>query len=74
MAGQHRSHLWAARLHDLRHFYAPMLLRANTHPKVVMERLGHSTIAVTLDIYSHSIPALRAQAATDFARLMREAP
>ena len=36
------------RLHDLRHFHASMLLRANTHPKVVMERLGHSTISVTL--------------------------
>lgn len=61
------------RLHDLRHFHASMLLRANTHPKVVMERLGHSTISVTLDTYSHSIPALQAEAATDFARLMQDA-
>ncbi len=59
------------RLHDLRHFHASMLLRANTHPKVVQERLGHATISVTLDTYSHSIPALQADAADDFARLMR---
>ena len=59
------------RLHDLRHFHASMLLRANTHPKVVQERLGHSTVSITLDVYSHSIPVLHAEAATDFARLMR---
>ena len=60
------------RLHDLRHAHASMLLRANTHPKIVQERLGHATISVTLDTYSHSIPALQSKAADDFARLMRE--
>ena len=58
------------RLHDLRHHHASMLLRANVHPKVVQERLGHSTIAVTLDIYSHSVPGLQAEAAETFSRLM----
>ena len=56
------------RLHDLRHFHASMLLRANTHPKVVRERLGHATISVTLDTYSHCVPALQPEAANDFAR------
>ena len=60
------------RLHDLRHFHASILLQANTHPKVVQERLGHATISITLDTYSHSIPALQAEAANDFARLMRD--
>ena len=59
------------RLHDLRHFHASILLRTNTHPKVVQERLGHSTIAVTLDTYSHSVPSLQEEAADNFAQAMR---
>jgi len=42
------------RLHDLRHTHATAKLKAKVHPKVVEERLGHSTIAVTLDIYSRN--------------------
>ena len=61
------------RLHDLRHFHASILLRANKHPKVVSERLGHASIGITLDVYSHSIPALQAEAANDFAEIMRDA-
>jgi integrase len=41
------------RFHDLRHSHATQLLLAGVHPKVAQERLGHSTIAVTLDLYSH---------------------
>ena len=59
------------RLHDLRHFHASVLLQANTNPKIVQERLGHATIAVTMDIYSHSIPSLQRDAALDFAKAMR---
>ena len=33
--------------------------RAGTHPKIIQERLGHSSIAATLDIYSHTVPGLR---------------
>lgn len=58
------------RLHDLRHTYATIALGAGTHPKVVAERLGHSTIAVTLDIYSHVIPALEEQEAARLTRLI----
>jgi integrase len=47
------------RLHDLRHTHATLALRAGIHPKVVSERLGHATIAITLDTYSHAIPALQ---------------
>ena len=40
-------------LHGLRHTWATLALRAGVHPKVVQERLGHSTIGVTLNTYSH---------------------
>lgn len=43
-------------LHGLRHCHATRLLRLGVHPKVVQERLGHSTIAMTLDTYSHVLP------------------
>lgn len=54
------------RLHDARHTHATLLLKHNVHPKVVQERLGHSTIATTLDIYSHIIPGLQDAAARQF--------
>jgi len=51
------------RVHDLRHTVASILLEAGTHPKIVQELLGHSTIRLTLDTYSHLTPALHRQAA-----------
>jgi integrase len=53
--------------HDLRHTWATLALKAGVHPKVVSDRLGHSTIAITLDIYSHVSPALDADAANTVA-------
>lgn len=47
------------RLYDLRHTHASLLLLAGVHPKVVSERLGHSTIQITLDTYSHVLPSLQ---------------
>jgi Phage integrase family len=44
------------RLHDLRHSYATILLAAGEHPKVVQETLGHSSVQLTLDTYSHLLP------------------
>jgi integrase len=41
------------RFHDLRHSHATQLLSAGVHPKIAQERLGHSTITTTIDIYSH---------------------
>ena len=49
--------------HSLRHSYASALLKAGEHPKVVQELLGHSTITVTLDPYSHVEPELKERAA-----------
>jgi hypothetical protein len=52
------------RLHDLRHSVASILLARGVHPKVVSELLGHATIALTLDTYSHVIPSLQQEAAS----------
>jgi len=54
------------RLHDLRHTHATMLLTAGVHPKVVQERLGHQTIAITMDLYSHVQPTTQRDAVTRF--------
>ncbi len=51
------------RFHDLRHGCASLLLAQGVHPRVVMEQLGHSTIALTMNVYSHVIPALQRDAA-----------
>lgn len=58
------------RLHDLRHTHATLALRANVHAKVVQERLGHASIALTLDTYSHAIPAMQDDAAAKVAALV----
>ena len=55
------------RLHDLRHTHATLLLSEGVHPKVVQERLGHSSIAVTLDVYSHVVDGLQEEAAEAMA-------
>ena len=49
--------------HSLRHTHASQLLNDGVHVKVVSERLGHSTISITLDIYAHTIPNMQADAA-----------
>ena len=66
-----RARVEGIRLHDLRHFHASVLLRANVHPKIVQERLGHSTIQITLDTYSHSVPSMQQEAALEFSEVMR---
>jgi integrase len=58
------------RLHDLRHTHATLALEAGVHPKVVQERLGHATIAITLDTCSHAIPAMQEDAAAKIAPLL----
>jgi integrase len=51
------------RFHDLRHGHASYLLRLGVHPKIVSERLGHSTVGITLDTYSHVMPGMPENAA-----------
>ena len=65
------SHMWASfstrlpriRFHDLRHAHATHMLSAGVHPKVASERLGHSKIGITLDLYSHVLPGMQEDAA-----------
>ncbi len=51
------------RFHDLRHAHATHLLSSGVHPKVASERLGHSTVGIMLDLYSHVLPNMQADAA-----------
>jgi integrase len=58
------------RFHDLRHTHATLALAAGVHPKVVSERLGHATVSITLDTYSHALPAMQEEAAERVAALV----
>jgi integrase len=68
-----RMGLTNTRLHDLRHFHATLLLQQGTNPKIVQERLGHSSFVITMDTYSHVAPGLQKQASQDFALAMKKA-
>jgi len=63
--------LKGVRLHDLRHAHATILLEQGVHPKIVQERLGHSSVSTTLDIYSHVVPGLQEAAARQFDEGMK---
>lgn len=75
------SHLWGKiakdaglkhiRLHDSRHSHATILLEQGVHPKIVQERLGHSSIDVTMDIYSHVTQTMQASAAKRFDEVIK---
>ena len=54
-----RTGLKNIRLHDARHSHASLMLKQGTHPKIVQERLGHASIQITLDTYSHVAPGLQ---------------
>lgn len=58
-----KSTLPRIRFHDLRHTHASQMLSAGIHPKIASERLGHSSIGITLDLYSHVMPGMQADAA-----------
>lgn len=57
-------------LHSLRHSYATLAISSGVNPRIVSARLGHSTVALTLDIYSHVLPQADAQAASQIAALL----
>jgi integrase len=54
------------RFHDLRHTHATLMLKQEVHPKIVQERLGHSSITITLDTYSHVLPNMQREAVKRF--------
>lgn len=59
--------------HSLRHLHSTLLLMAGIHPKIVQERLGHSRIDTTMDIYSHVIPGMQKPAAATMDQLLGSA-
>jgi len=58
------------RLHDLRHTHATLALSAGVPPKIISDRLGHSTVAFTQDVYIHAIPSMQSEAAAKVADLI----
>ena len=66
-----RTGLPRVRLHDLRHTAATLLLSRGMHPKIVSEMLGHTTVAITLDLYSHVTPTMQREAARAMDDLLR---
>lgn len=61
------------RFHDLRHTHATIMLKLGEHPKIVSERLGHSTIQMTLNLYSHVTPDMQKDASNRFEEAMNSA-
>ena len=59
------------RLHDARHTHASLMLKQGIHPKVVQERLGHSSIQMTIDTYSHVAPGIQEAAANRFDEILK---
>ena len=55
--------------HDLRHAHATLMLLQGVHPKVVSERLGHASVGITLDTYSHVLPSMQSEAVRAFDQL-----
>jgi len=61
------------RFHDLRHAHATLMLLQGVHPKIVSERLGHASIGITLDTYSHVLPSMQSEAVRAFDQLFTAA-
>ena len=61
------------RLHDLRHTMASLYLEQGVNPKTVAERLGHASVTITLDLYSHCLPGVQEAAAVQFDTAMEQA-
>jgi integrase len=59
-------------VHELRHSPAMILMVVGVHPKMVQERMGHSTIAMTMDIYSHVMPSMQQEVAEKIDDLFKQ--
>lgn len=62
------------RIHDMRHAHATIMLGQGVHPKIVSERLGHASVNITLDTYSHVLPGLQEAAAAQLDAAFAESP
>ena len=69
-----RAGLPDVRFHDLRHTCTTLLFTRGLHPKIVSEMLGHSSVAITLDVYSHVIPGLGEVAASAMEEALGDEP
>jgi integrase len=67
------SHLPRVRFHDLRHSHATQLLASGVHPKIASERLGHASVGITLDLYSHVTDTMQGEAAAKLDSAMQVA-
>ncbi len=67
-----RAGLPRIRFHDLRHTAATLLLLRGVHPKIVSEMLGHSSVSLTLDVYSHVLPDMQREATTALDQMLAE--
>ncbi len=65
------ANLPAVRFHDLRHTAATLLLAQGVDPRTIMETLGHSQVSLTLNTYSHVLPALQADAAAKLDAILK---
>jgi integrase len=61
----------SAHFHTLRHTHATRLLENGVHPKIAQERLGHATVAMTIDLYSHVTPSMQEEAAAKIDTIFR---
>jgi integrase len=64
---------WGITLHGLRHSHAGHRLASNIHPKIVQERLDHSSITITMDVYSQLMPNMQGEAAAAVDGVLRAA-
>jgi integrase len=62
------------KFHGLRHTCATLLLQARTPVHVVNERLGHATVAMTMEVYAHVLPDMQVEAAATLGALLHRAP
>lgn len=65
--------LTGVRLHDLRHTHASLLLKLNANPKTVSDRLGHASIQITMDVYSHLLPGVQEAAVAGLDAMLEPA-
>jgi integrase len=66
-----RAGLSSTRFHDLRHTFASLILITGVHPKIVSEMLGHSSVAFTLDVYSHVVGGLQKKAIEQLDQMLQ---